>query len=170
MIERIAGKDYTTLANIERMRELCRVEVKVPDCGSESAADGQRSWVIRDGSYQKGTGCIAHDIVGAERALATYIASKHVRRAQRGSRDPEQIPIADVLTVYLTDIVPSHSRPKETKGRIARLDAFFGDKMLSYVTGEIAAPMRRRSTDAAARRELEIARRYQSSSARGVVQ
>jgi hypothetical protein len=27
-IERIAGKDYTTLANIERMRELCRVQAK----------------------------------------------------------------------------------------------------------------------------------------------
>jgi hypothetical protein len=34
LIERIAGKDYTTLANIERMRELCRVEVKAPDSGS----------------------------------------------------------------------------------------------------------------------------------------
>lgn len=113
-------------------------------------------WVIRDGSHQKGTGCIAHDVVGAERALAAYIASKHVSRLRRGSRDPEQIPIADVLTIYLTDIVPSHSRPKETKGRIARLDAFFGDKMLSYVTGEICRTYAgRRSTDAAARRELE---------------
>src|SRR5450759_3560469 len=28
VIERIAGKDYTTSANIERMRELCRVEAK----------------------------------------------------------------------------------------------------------------------------------------------
>lgn len=34
VIERIAGKDYTTLANIEGMRELCRVEVQAPDCGS----------------------------------------------------------------------------------------------------------------------------------------
>src|SRR6516165_3016253 len=34
VIERIAGKDYTTLACIERMRELCRVKAKVPDCGS----------------------------------------------------------------------------------------------------------------------------------------
>src|SRR5580658_7680927 len=34
VVERIAGKDYTTLANIERMRELCRVEAKVPGCGS----------------------------------------------------------------------------------------------------------------------------------------
>src|ERR1035441_4308821 len=30
VIERIAGKDYTTLANIERMRELCRVENNHP--------------------------------------------------------------------------------------------------------------------------------------------
>jgi hypothetical protein len=34
VIERIAGKDYTTLACIERMRELCRVKAKAPDCGS----------------------------------------------------------------------------------------------------------------------------------------
>jgi hypothetical protein len=40
VIERIAGKDYTTLANIERMRELCRVETRVPDSISESARAG----------------------------------------------------------------------------------------------------------------------------------
>jgi hypothetical protein len=28
LIERIAGKDYTTLANIEQMRELCRAETQ----------------------------------------------------------------------------------------------------------------------------------------------
>lgn len=33
IIERIANKDYTTLAQIERMRELCRVEAKVPTSG-----------------------------------------------------------------------------------------------------------------------------------------
>src|SRR5262249_11788667 len=32
-IERIAGKDYPTLANIERMRELCRVEAKASGSG-----------------------------------------------------------------------------------------------------------------------------------------
>lgn len=113
-------------------------------------------WVIRDGRYQKGTGCTAHDIVGAERALAKYLASKHIRGVRTHSRDPDQIPIADVLTIYLTDVVPHHSRPKETKGRIKALDAFFGDKMLSYVTGETCrAYATQRSTDAAARRELE---------------
>src|SRR5581483_8948345 len=38
VIERIAGKDYTTLANIAEMRSQCRVEVKVPDCGSARPA------------------------------------------------------------------------------------------------------------------------------------
>src|SRR5689334_13615062 len=38
VIERIAGKDFTTLANIERMRELCRVETRVQDCGSAPRA------------------------------------------------------------------------------------------------------------------------------------
>src|SRR3989440_4250661 len=32
-IERIAGKDFTTLANIERMRELCRVVARDHVCG-----------------------------------------------------------------------------------------------------------------------------------------
>jgi hypothetical protein len=35
VIERTAGKDYTTLASIQRMRELCRLQPKGPDCGSE---------------------------------------------------------------------------------------------------------------------------------------
>ena len=39
VVERIAGKDYTTLANIERMRELCRVEAKAPVSGC-SQRDG----------------------------------------------------------------------------------------------------------------------------------
>jgi len=41
VIERVAGKDYTTLANIERMRELCRVHEKVLDCGSGDDAVAQ---------------------------------------------------------------------------------------------------------------------------------
>jgi hypothetical protein len=33
VIERTAGKDYTTLSNISRMRELCRVEARDPAFG-----------------------------------------------------------------------------------------------------------------------------------------
>jgi len=37
VIERIAGKDYTTLAEIERMRVKCRVQAKVRGSGCASA-------------------------------------------------------------------------------------------------------------------------------------
>src|SRR5262249_19701497 len=58
VVERIAGKDYTTLANIERMRELCRVQAKVRDCGSEHAAAAQRS-----GSSEMGITKRAQDVL-----------------------------------------------------------------------------------------------------------
>ena len=113
-------------------------------------------WIIRDGSSQTSTGCLAHDIAGAERVLATYLADKHTKAARAFDREPLQIPIADILTIYVRDVVPVHSRPKDTKGRIKALDAFFGDKMLSYVNGETCrAYAKQRSTDSAARRELE---------------
>ena len=113
-------------------------------------------WIIRDGNHQKSTGCPAYDVSGAERALGLYITNKHVRAAGASKRDPGQIPIADILAIYLRDVVSRHSRPKETKSRIKALDSFFGDKLLSYVTGETCrAYVAQRSTDAAARRELE---------------
>lgn len=39
VIERIAGKDYTTLENINRMREKCRVETKERTCGGARIAE-----------------------------------------------------------------------------------------------------------------------------------
>jgi hypothetical protein len=48
VIERIAGKDFTTLANIEEMRKLCRVQVK--GHGSTCAAQDQKSDARRPGS------------------------------------------------------------------------------------------------------------------------
>jgi hypothetical protein len=41
-IERIAGKDFTTLEEIKRMRELCRVEVKERDYTSAPSAGIKR--------------------------------------------------------------------------------------------------------------------------------
>jgi integrase len=114
-------------------------------------------YLIRDGSYQRSSGCPANDLGGAERCLAEYIARKHERSARRaGNRDPKQIPIADVLTIYLRDIVSNHARPRETKARMKTLEKFFGDKMLSFVTGQTCREYAgTRSTEAAARRELE---------------
>src|SRR2546426_9975013 len=51
-VERIAGRDYTTLANIERMRKLCRVEAKAHTCGSgrSSGTVAEKSYVAQPGS------------------------------------------------------------------------------------------------------------------------
>jgi integrase len=60
------------------------------------------------------------------------------------------------LALYARDKAPSHARPKDTAGRIKRLLAFFGDKHLSDINGALCrAYVSARSTDAAARRELE---------------
>ena len=56
VVERIAGKDYTTLANIERMRELCRVQIKGLDCGSDGTAAAQQSGVILNSANEISTG------------------------------------------------------------------------------------------------------------------
>lgn len=111
-------------------------------------------YIIRDGRYQQSTGCSRTDLCGAEEALAFYIGNK--RLAPKGPRDPAQIPIVDVFALYARDIAPTHARPHETQQRIDRLLTHFGDKMLSAVTGAACrAYVRSRSTDAAARRELE---------------
>src|SRR6476620_541022 len=43
VIERIAGQDYTTLAEIERMRELCRLHPREPDFGSAGNAETRKA-------------------------------------------------------------------------------------------------------------------------------
>ena len=66
VIERTAGKDYTTLAAIERMRELCHVQPREYDFRlrpEERNTDGtlrkRAVWFIRDGSRKISTGCAA---------------------------------------------------------------------------------------------------------------
>jgi hypothetical protein len=83
------------------MRQLCQLDTKAHAyiCGPRYDNTGNHAavWIIRDGSHRKSTRCPAHDIAGAERALALYIATKHTKAARQGGRDPDQIPIADVL-------------------------------------------------------------------------
>lgn len=122
--------------------------------------DGRRShravWIIRDGRYQRSTGCGADDHRGAERALADYIAHKHVRAAGARARDPSRIPVADVLALYARDVAPRRRRPQEAAARIRMLLAHFGRLRLSDVNGAACRDYAaRRGHPAAARRELE---------------
>src|SRR5215510_5094008 len=55
VIERIAGKDYCTLANIERMRLLCRVEKKVSASGFAASESTRQVSVAPPGSSSTAT-------------------------------------------------------------------------------------------------------------------
>ena len=112
------------------------------------------TYVILDRGRQIATGCTADESAAAEQALAAYIGQKHQREV--GLRDPSRIPVANVLSVYLTDVVPNHARPDESRRRIGRISQFFGLKLLSEINGQLCrAYARSASTDAVARRDLE---------------
>jgi integrase len=114
-------------------------------------------WYIRDdGRYQKSTGCCLDDRRRAEQQLAEYIASKRIETTPRNARDPAAIPVADVIARYLRDVAARRVRPKEAAQRARALLAFFGEKTLAEVNGDACRRYAaQRSTDAAARRELE---------------
>lgn len=121
------------------------------DAGTRSAR-----WFIRDGSHIESTGCVAHDLAGAERALSRYVATKHARAsAGNRNRHPSIIPIADILMIYLQAKAVAHARPEETKQRIRALAGFFGDKMLSYVNGNTCRAYAETRPAVGGRRELE---------------
>src|SRR5262249_61121273 len=94
-------------------------------------------WLIRDGKHQESTGCGPDDRVRAEKQLELYLNRKHAKEAKKSTRDPDQIPIADVLNLYAEQIAPGHARPRETAQKIDRLLAFFGKKTLAEINGDI---------------------------------
>ena len=161
VIERIAGKDFTTLANINRMRELCRVESNHP--GSTSApregtskASSERAavWIILDGGKHIATGCVKGEDRAAQQALSAYIIAKH--EPARKERDIEAIDVADVLSIYDDDTRARQVNKAKFDERLKRLNEFWGGKMLSDVTGETCREyVSTRGTDGGARRDLE---------------
>lgn len=131
-------------------------------------------WIIVDGRKESSTGCGIEERAGAEKALATYLGDKH-EPSRRKFQNLDQILIADVMSIYLRDVVPEHARPEKTGERIAQLLEFWGEMTLAdvskatcreYVTWRCAMPWKsakpektgvppRMVTPAGARRELE---------------
>jgi hypothetical protein len=98
------------------------------DKGAEHAV-----WIIKDAGRQVSTRLRSTKRREAERALADYIASKYA--PERRERDIAQIPIADVIGLYLTDVAPQQARPEKAAERCGRLLDFFGERTLDAVTG-----------------------------------
>jgi integrase len=113
-------------------------------------------WIIRDAGHDESTGCVAHDIAGAERSLARYLATKHAKAAvEKRNRHPAAVPIADVLNLYARDIAPDHARPYETAARLHALDNYFREATLADINGQACRDYAASRPKGAARRELE---------------
>ena len=110
-------------------------------------------WIILHGGRQQSTGCSKGDRQGAERALAEFITASHVVPSRR--RRIEDIPIADVLHVYLRNVVPEIATAQKAAGRIDRLLDWWGTMMLDEVTRDACRQFVALRGKGAARRELQ---------------
>ncbi len=90
-------------------------------------------WIIRDGGRQLSTGCGEGAREEAERRLAAYIASKY--EPDRRERRLADIPVADVIGIYLNDVAPNQVRPAKAAERAERLLDFFGRMTLDEING-----------------------------------
>jgi integrase len=112
------------------------------------------AWVIKDDGRQIATGCGSTERQEAERALADYIASKY--EPARRERDIAEIPVADVISIYLDDVAPGQARPEKAAERCCRLLDFFGEMRLSEVNGSTCrAYAESRGSNGGARRDLQ---------------
>jgi hypothetical protein len=73
IIEKIAGKEFTTLAHIERMRELCREEARGPDFSLSPPAEtrAEKSPTEQPGSSETTAG------ISAQAALQMRLRSRN---------------------------------------------------------------------------------------------
>ncbi len=93
------------------------------------------SWVIRDGSRKHRLGLPEIARADADLRLAEYLTAKHVA-PRDGSRDPTNILIADVLSIYLDDKKDAIARIKKTVERVMILADWWGTKTLADLNGK----------------------------------
>jgi integrase len=111
-------------------------------------------YVILDNGKQISTG--TDDMTVAEKALAAHVTSKHHRSISSGRRDIEYIAVADVITLYVDNVVGNHADKRATKHRLKRVVKFFARKTLADINGQLCRDyIKQSSTDAMARRDLE---------------
>jgi hypothetical protein len=82
VIERTAGKDYTTLGAIEHMRELCRLEARERGCGS-----GKRAVTEKLGNHTTQCGSSAMENIQRAQAAARMIVKELKERSPSTSTE-----------------------------------------------------------------------------------
>jgi integrase len=121
-------------------------------------------WVILDGKSERGTGCREHDLAGAEKELARYIASKY-QPARRAADRLEQILIADVVNVYLRERAPHTANPSFIAATAEPILAWWGRKTLADIRGNTCREYVTWRTSQTIRRR-KVARKVSESTAR----
>lgn len=112
------------------------------------------TWIIRDGGRDVFTGCAANEVAKAEQHLKRYIADKY--EPKRKVQDIDTIAIADVLSIFIDDRREAQANKVQFDRRMMRLNAWWGAKTLSEVTGEQCRSYQTaRSNRGGARRDLE---------------
>jgi hypothetical protein len=139
-----------------------RLRVKPEERDASGRITRHAAWEIVDGARRVATGCRLEDRAGAERRLAAYIAERQeAARAEltRRERRAADIPVADVIAIYLTDVVariPDQGQRKRAAGRAKRLLAHWGTKTLADVNGHSCRSYAAaRGNDGGARRDLQ---------------
>jgi integrase len=119
-------------------------------------------WIIKDGGKHFATGCVASPTETkppkeAQQALSEYIATKY--RPDRRKRDIENIDVADVLSIYLSDMGDAGNVFDDLNARIGRLNEFWGGKKLSEVYATSCGEyVKHRRNSGGSRRDLETLR------------
>jgi integrase len=126
-------------------------------------------WFIRDGAFERSTGCGPERVGDAEQKLAAYIAEKWSRPIAES--DPTRVLVADVLGLYGRERGPKLKADTATMvGFTTHLLAWWGERNLAdvrrstciaYTKHRTSQPIRHGDTgrtvsDQTARRELEM--------------
>ena len=82
-----------------RRSKGARLQLKGARRNKSGKITHRATWIIRDNGRDISTGCAADEIAAAEEKLRDYIASKYTPK--RRARHIDDIPIADVLSIYL---------------------------------------------------------------------
>ena len=142
-VEVIRGKLYTTLADIEEMRSLCRVQAKVPEFLLLPARKGHEAgYVIRDSVNGRRVekpceGDGKTDLAEAQKQLAAYITGKHDPEAGRKG-DANRVILADAISVYTTKHVEKKAaRPNATKKCLSNILEKLGHLKIGEIDGVV---------------------------------
>lgn len=111
-------------------------------------------WVILDRGRQISTGCGADAREQAEERLAEHIGAKRAPSAY-AQRRADQTLIADVLSVYMDEVVAAKDQPKRVSARIGRLLDWWGEKTVAEVSPLTCREYAEERKRGGARRDLE---------------